>query len=425
MFNKISVLFLFTLIFSTVGCTHQQDHRIKITYQTIETLPEQRKALKQLVSEFEKAYPDIKVEVLTSTTSFQKLNVQIAGRNTPDVFYYVTDRLPGLVYRGVLLDLSPFVSKMDMTRYFPQTVESCKIGGKFWCFPFHFSTDILFYNKGLFDKEGLAYPNKKWTWQDFLKAARRLTKKSKGRTIQYGTLQPRPLLVIKSFGGKCFSNNLKSCTLNSPQTKDALKFIMDLDTRYGVAPSPVSIKDMERMDGVDMFSTGRVAMFMGRTFMLSEFKKLKNFLWDIAPVPKGVIRSSRLAVGGNCISSATRYPKEAWEFVKFFSGRQGSFICGVSGDCVPALKEAAYSDAFLKGPPKNARLFIDSIKYSKSDNPGLIMWEEFYQNVVQKNIEKILCKIAPIDIGLENMARQGTRLLKKEENEKAEGKNIR
>lgn len=396
------------------SCTRVQDDRIKITYQTMETLPEQRKALAVLVSEFEKKHPNIKVEVFTSTTSFQKLSIQIAGGNAPDVFYYITDRLPGLVYRDVLLDLSPFVASVDMTQYFPQAAESCRINGKYWCFPFHYSTDVLFYNKDLFDKQGLDYPDSDWTWQDYLTTAQKLTKKVNDRTVQFGTLQPRPLLLIKSFGGRCFDAKLTSCTLDSKETREALQFIMDMDSRYGVAPSAASIKDMERMDGIDMFSTGRVAMFLGRTFMLAEFRKLKSFNWDIAPVPSGIRPYSRLAVGGNCISASTKYPKEAWEFVKFFSGKEGSLICGVSGNCVPALKEVSYSDVFLNPPPENARLFVDSIEYSESDNPGLIVWEEFYQRVVQGNIDKILCKTVSMEDGIKKMVRDGMKLLQQE-----------
>lgn len=407
--RKRSNLMFLIFILLISACSRVDDGRTKITYQTMETLPEQRKALEQLVREFEKQYPNIKVEVLTSTTSFQKLSIQIAGGNAPDIFYYVTDRLPGLAKRGVLLDLTPHIT--DMSVYFPQTVESSKIDGKYYLFPFHFSTDVLFYNKDLFDKEGVKYPDSSWTWEDFLNAARKLTKKENGRVIQYGTLQPRPLLVIKSFGGQCFNKTLTECKLNSPETRKALEFIIDLDKRYGVAPSAASIKDMEQMDGVDMFSTGRVAMLMGRTFMLSEFRKLKKFNWDIAPVPKGIHNYSRLAVGGNCISAGTKHPKEAWEFVKFFSGKQGSYICGTSGNCVPALKEMAYSDAFLFPPPENAKLFVDSIEYAESDNPGLIIWEEFYQRVIQDNIDKILCDIISIDDGLKKMEKEGNELL--------------
>ena len=106
--KKISLFYAFLLLFAG-GCGAPDDGRVKITYQTMETLPEQRKALAELVAEFEKAHPEVDVEVLTSTTSFQKLMIQIAGGNAPDVFYYVTDRLPALAEKGVVKDLTPII----------------------------------------------------------------------------------------------------------------------------------------------------------------------------------------------------------------------------------------------------------------------------------------------------------------------------
>jgi len=413
--RNILCAFLLMALFGNFSCAKKEDDkRIKITYQTMETLPEQRKALEELVAEFERLHPEIHVEVLTSTTSFQKLSIQIAGGNAPDVFYYVSDRLPALAHKGIVMDLSPSVDINDLNQYFDKTVDSCKVDGKIYCMPFHFSTDVLFYNKDLFDKDGVECPSDKWTWDDFLAVAQKLTKKENGRVMQYGALQPRPLLLIKSFGGECFDKEMTRCTLNSPETKKALEFIIDMDKKYGVAPSAAAIKDMERMDGVDMFSTGRVAMLLGRTFMLSEFRKLKSFSWDIAPVPSGVREYSRLAVGGNCISTTTKHPKEAMEFVKYYSGKGASDIIARSGNCVPAVKETAYSDKFLYPPPKNIKYFVDSIEYSETDNPGLDMWEEFYQRIVQDNIDKILCEVVSVEDGMKKMEKEGTEMLKNE-----------
>jgi len=412
MYKSMKRIFLLMLFLALPGCARIDDGRTKITYQTMETLPEQRKALAQMVKEFEEQYPHIRVEVFTSTTSFQKLLIQIAAGNAPDVFYYVTDRLPGLVKGGVVADLTARMKEVELDEYFREIVDSCAIDGKYYLFPFHYSTDVLFYNKDLFDKMGVGYPDENWRWDDFLNAAVKLTVKKNGRTVQYGTLQPRPLLMIKSFGGRCFNDSLTKCMLNSPETKKALQYIIDLDQRYGVAPLEAVINDMERMDGVDMFSAGKVAMLLGRTFMLAEFRKLKYFDWDIAPIPVGKIPYSRLAVGGNCISAESKHPEEAWQFAEFYSGRKGSEICGTSGNCVPALKKVAYSEDFLAAPPQNAILFVDSIQYARTDNPGLVCWEEFYQRVVQENADKIICGNISVDEGLREMEREGNKLLR-------------
>lgn len=415
MMNRFVLIVLYISFFMTGCAVSDKGGKIEITYQTIEVLPEQRKALQELVKEFEKLYPDIRVKVLTSSTSFQKLNMQIAGGNVPDVFYYTADRLPILVEKGVVKDLTPFIKAdpgLDMDVYYKKIVEECKVHGRLYLFPFHFSTDIVFYNKELFRKAGIKYPGAGWTWEDFLRIAKELTINKSGRIVQYGTFLPRPLMVIQSFGGRCFNDNFSRCTINSKSAHIALKFLLNMIYKHQVAPNIVAVKDMDKMDGIDLFRMGKVAMLPGRTFMYAELRKWKDLEWDIAPVPRGLIRYSRLAIGGNCISAQTKHPEAAWKFVKFFSGKKGSVICGTSGNCVPAYREIAESEYFLHIPPENNKLFVESLAYSKSDNPGVVFWHEFYDRVLQKEIEKILCKIVSIEEGLKEIEKEGNKLLR-------------
>ena len=61
------------------GCVRPADNRVEITYQTIETLPEQQALHQKIIAEFEKSHPRIHVRIIYDTSKFQKLNVQLAG----------------------------------------------------------------------------------------------------------------------------------------------------------------------------------------------------------------------------------------------------------------------------------------------------------------------------------------------------------
>jgi len=401
---------LFLLIIFINGCTAKQsDSRETITYFTMENLPEQRWALKQLVQKFEEQNPDIRVKVIYSNSGFQKLKILIAGGEAPDVFYYITDRLPALVHRDQVLELDPFLkedSEVNLNNYFSLAVETCKKDGKLYLFPFHFSTDLLFYNRDIFDDAGVAYPTADWTWEDFLQAAQKCTRQENGRVVQYGTLQPRTLLMIRSFGGDLFDPNLKDVLIDTEETRKALAFLVDLEDRHGVSPSPGQLKDIEKEDGLELFSTGKVAMFVGRTYMVTELSKLSHFNWDVALVPSGARRYSRLAVGGNCISKSTTNPEAAWKFVKFYSGEVGSRICGLSRNCVPALEKIARSSMFLYSPPAHVDVLIDSIAFSQIENYGLLNWNEFFQKSFKMETDKVLFHSSTISECLTAISRE-------------------
>ncbi len=401
------------------GCTSKDTgDRVTITYQTMEALPQQRQALAKLVSEFEKTHPGIHVKVQTSPSGFQKLAAQLAGGDAPDVFYYVSDRLPLLVHRGAVLDLNTFLEKdasPAMDSYYAKVLDSCRLEKGLYCFPFHFSTDVLFYNKDLFDRAGLAYPDETWTWGQFAEAAKRLTvRDANGKTLQYGTLQPRPVLLIRSFGGEIFTPAQPPvCVIDSPASQKGLEFLQRL-TQEGSAPQTAVLRDIEVMDGVTLFSTGRVGMLLGRTYMLVSFGNINAFEWDVALVPQGEIRYSRLAVGGNCISKSTRHPEAAWEFVKFFSGPRGSEIMGGFRNGVPALKSVAESPVFLHAPPSAVKIFIDSLASSRIENPGLMHWQEYVDKVIQPTVEGVLVGALSTQEALKTMQTKGEAILQEE-----------
>ncbi|HUJ70711.1 MAG TPA: extracellular solute-binding protein, partial [Verrucomicrobiae bacterium] len=220
------------------GCARPADNRVEITYQTIETLPEQQALHQKIVGEFEKSHPQIHVRITYDTSKFQKLNVQLAGNAAPDVFYYVVDRLPALAQRGQVSDVTEqFTPLAD--QFHPEVVESCRVNGKIYMAPYHFSTDILFYNRDWFARAGEPVPDTSWDWQKFADVAARLAAL---RKVRIPTVLPRPLLLVQSFSGVLFADG--KCTVNSPETIGALQFYRDLVTR-GIAPTTAAMGEVE------------------------------------------------------------------------------------------------------------------------------------------------------------------------------------
>jgi ABC-type glycerol-3-phosphate transport system substrate-binding protein len=184
---------------------------------------------------------------------------------------------------------------------------------------------------------------------------------------------------MQSFGAAVFSNG--ACILNSPEAVSALEFYRSL-VASNVAPTAATMTEMEAFDGVNLFRNQRIALLVGRTYMLPEFDKITEFRWDVAPVPQGKLRWSRLSVGGNCIWRGTKHPREAWEFVEFYS-TEGAKLAASSRNAIPALKSAAEAAKF---PP----VMLEALKYSRLDNPwGYAFWDEFNQKALVESTEAV------------------------------------
>ncbi len=366
------------------GCVPPSSDRVEITYQTIETLPEQQVMHRAIIAEFEQAHPEIHVNVVYDTSKFQKLNIELAGGAAPDVFYYIVDRLPTLARRGVVRDLSADFAPLA-AGFFPAVVGPCRIDGRLMMMPFHFSTDVLFFNRDWFEQAGEPVPDDTWDWQKFADVGGRLAKQ---RQLPFATLLPRALLLIQSFGGTVFTND--HCAVNGPEALAALAYYRSLVTE-GIAPTTASMEELEAFDGVNLFRNRKIPFLIGRTYMLTEFDKIKDFRWDVAPVPKGAVRWSRLSVGGNCIWSGTKHPREAWEFVQFYS-TQGALIAAAARNAIPAANAAARASNM---PP----VMLDALNYSRLDNPwGYAFWDEFNQKAFVEIPEAVaLGRVSPAD----------------------------
>jgi multiple sugar transport system substrate-binding protein len=364
------------------GCARPSDNRVEITYQTIETLPQQQALHQKIIARFEQSHPQIHVRVIYDTSKFQKLNVQLAGNAAPDLFYYIVDRLPALAQRGQVADVTATLASVA-DQFYPEVIDACRVNGKLCMVPFHFSTDALFYNRDWFEKGREPVPDDSWDWQKFADVAARL---SAQRQNKIATVLPRPLLLVQLFGGVLFANG--KCTVNSPETVAALQFYRDLVAR-GVAPTTAAMGEVEAFDGVNLFRDGKIPLLVGRTYMLTEFDHITDFRWDVAPVPKGKVRWSRLSIGGNCVWSGTKHPQEGAEFARFYS-TEGAMMAAPSRDAIPALKAAAATAQF---PPA----MMDALKYSRLDNPwGYAFWDEFNQKAFFETTDAVaLGRLAP------------------------------
>jgi multiple sugar transport system substrate-binding protein len=389
--------------------------KVVLRYLTYETGKEQQELVNEIVRRFERSHPDIRVDVEFNRDAAKKLYVDLASGTAPDVFYSVSDDIPRMAARSVILNQSPMVQKEGITfaGYFPKTVRGLTWNGGLYAFPIHYSTDVLFYNKKLFDEARLSYPNDRWTWSDYVHAAQRLTKTGRDGQVEiFGTALPDATTAIVANGGAVFNADYTRCTIDNPAAAEALQNVKDLRDKYHVAPTPLQLQDTS---STQLFQTGRLAMMPGRTYMVIDFNKaIKDFEYDVTLLPPMKRRATRLAVGGTCISARTAHPKEAWEFAKFYGSEDGGLqILGSQKNCVPAVKRLAYSPKyFLTGPPKNVKIFVDSIQDAVILTPPIVNCKEYMSRIRDPYFDQILRGTMTIQEGLAKVQKDTNKLLR-------------
>jgi len=352
------------------GCGNKEDVEEEgtvttITFSTIESLPVQREFQKELLDAFYRKHPEIKVKIDYSLD--QKVKIQMAGGTAPDVFYWVSVNLPPIVNKGQVLNLEPLIStenRKDFEDFFPQGLESCRYEGKLYALPIQLGPPVLFYNKDIFDKSGMPYPDETWTWDSYLGTAQKLTRDldGDGRIEQYGASRPNLGDIMKCNGVELFNENMTEILFDTQEFRSSLQYLVDLKLKYNVIPSESMSEEMG--GDVPLFSTGKLAMFCGSSWMLSEFSKIKNFQWDIALIPRGKFRATGIGIGVLCISSYTKHPDAAWKFVNFYASKEGLTMQAKIKQCVPSRMSVATSPVFNTPPPEHMQVFIDAVRYA-------------------------------------------------------------
>lgn len=317
---------------------------------------------------FEKAHPGIKTsfEPIMGQQYFTKILTMIASGTSPDVYFMRDAWMPTFVQKGAFRDLTPFIKQdksFNLNDFHKVLVDSYTYNNKVYGLTGSFTTGVLYYNKTLFDRKGIPYPDWSWDWKTVEKYASKLAEidpegftKTFGIALEYYDLDF--LTLILQNNGKIFNKDKRKCIINSQAAREAAMFIKKLMDKK-VMPS---LSDLAGSESYQLFMSGRAAMFPGGRWYMVNFKNIKDFDWGVAPYFKGKKRVVRLDSQAWVISKGTKHPKEAWEFLKYINGREGNQFMVDVGDSVPTHKSQLSNSDFLKDP-KN-KIFIDSLPYA-------------------------------------------------------------
>lgn len=316
---------------------------------------------------FEKLNPNIRVKVqqVPFAQYYQKLGAQISAGTAYDVMMISGAYFSDLAPHDAFLPLNTFVKKshLNLANYTTDPRNSV-YGGHLYALPYELDIQALFYNKTLFNRYHVPYPNANWTWSNLLAAAQKLTHKSAGVWGFYSQdLYPSWTTFVGQAGGTILTANLKRGALTSPADERAFKFMVDLVNKYHVSPGPSTFPA-----NVNVFQTGKVGMVVDGSYsILNDSQMIKSFQWNIAPLPHETKAATAYWTQGLAIYAHTAHPNASWKFVKFLESPKGEAILAKSNMSTPSLKSIADGPLYAKSKKLDLYAFISG--YEKSGDP--------------------------------------------------------
>jgi len=332
---------------------------------------EERDLVAGWIAQFNEEYPNIKVEQIHVPQNYwDKVAAMFAAGTPPDLMYMGYPEMVFYASEGTLLPLDDYIDRdpeISRDMFFPALIDAFTYEGKLYGIAKDWNTQVLYYNKALFDAAGLSYPDETWTWDDVLEAAKKITADTDGDgvTDQWGFVTDVGMNRIGAWiygnGGSILSDDKTQCTLTDPASVEALKFLTGMMFEHKVAPSK---KELGELSAKDTFSSGKAGMYVCGGWRVLGFREIKDFEWDIAPIPISPTSGKRGTVVDTVswsIAKDTKYPDAAWELVKFFTGEAGQVRMAKGGTATPSMIEYARSEDFLDPtkPPAHRSVLID------------------------------------------------------------------
>ncbi|HEY5268888.1 MAG TPA: sugar ABC transporter substrate-binding protein, partial [Anaerolineales bacterium] len=274
--------------------------------------------------------------------------------------------------RGVLLNLQSYIDQNpDMLKdVYPQTLSAYQTSDGYYGLPRDFQTIVLFYNKDMFDAAGMAYPTADWTWEDLRTAAKQLTKDTSGdgKIDQYGfvfdqwDMEPGWSEAIWAYGGDIVNADHTKTLIGDPAARQAWQLLYDMVFVDKSVPDANTIGQY----GGDLFQA-KVAAMMPMGHWAVPGYNTGGFTYDVAPMPKGPAgQATSVNSAGFVVAKATKYPQEAFDFIKFVLSQSGQTRLAELGFACPVLKTVAESTIFLQqsGSTLNQQVFLDSLAFA-------------------------------------------------------------
>lgn len=329
------------------------------------------------VKAFNAAHPDaieVDLQFLPYDQYWQKIDLAYASNQPYDIYYWDVQAY-GHFKKDLLLDVQSYLQQtgdmLDASKYPVELYEPWKFGkGNMYAVPENLQTMVMYYNKDIFDKAGMKYPDDTWTWDDVITAAKALTVREGDNVTQWG-MDIGDLSVwwglqtLSWSQGDAFFDKVIEPTkfnMSSPANIASMRFVQDLIWKEKIAPNAAQRSAVGQDVGI--FESGRTALRPAGGWLISGFSSLP-FKWDIAPLPKW--KDKRVVpywMGGWVIPKATKVPDAAFEYAHW-SATAFQPQMAKDHDWIPLENAARNSNEMLQGMPPGFKTSLDALSDAK------------------------------------------------------------
>jgi len=380
-------------------------------------------AERAMADEYEALNPNIKIEFISVPYNdlYKKVTALATGGDLPDAFFNTPEFMRNANKMNITADLAQMLDKAYIAEFYPNMINEASVGGKLQFLPWFATPQALIYRGDWFEKEGIKVPE---TWDDFLKAAQKLTKDNNGdgTADQWGfgmigtrnsSGAARFIPFLRTFGVeeiKKDTNGKWVTELDKPQAKEAFQFFADLHNKYGVVPPGTLENGFPEV--ATLMANNKIAMTISGPNAIgtitSQNPDLKGKLYS-APLPKKERHSATFGLFGYSIAESSKHKKETADFLKFLVTKENSLKFNAISGRLPTRMEVG-KDQQLSNPDFAG--FVKAVEYA-FPTPDFDAYSQF-NDIVTEAYQLLISKSATTDEAVAKAAARANELISKQ-----------
>jgi multiple sugar transport system substrate-binding protein len=287
----------------------------------------------QQIDLFQTAHPDIQVFYIPDPTNLvDQMPLDMQAGTAADLFQGCCSHFPAWAQQGYTLDLRPYVAAdlgaetiadWDPAQYKALFARD----GRQYGLPKYHGALALYYNKDLFDRYRVDYPDGSWDHDDYLAAMKQVTHIFPGRpeVSTWGSMVDvswdRLQVHVNGWGGHFVDPS--DPRRSRMGDREALAAIEWLRARIWDDRVMATTIDVDHLSTNQAFVEERVVMVEDGSWALKNILANARFRVGVAPFPAGPARKVTLATtDGFGIYAGTRHPQAAWELMQFLISKE-------------------------------------------------------------------------------------------------------
>ncbi len=325
-------------------------------------------AMEEVIAMFEAEHPDMYIEMTRYAYDDFKsaLVTSLAGGEGPDTARLDIIWVPEFAEMEALVALDEAMPGFDeiAAQTFPGPLATNHWKGHYYGLPQDTNTQVLLWNKALFDEAGIAAPPA--TLEEFKEVVCGL---SKGEE-QYGyamggTYFWAPAPVFYAMGGKVVDEDITTAEgyINSSESVAAFQMLVDMYNEGCLSPNLLG-GGVGTSDG---HATGLYAMIIDGPWMVDIYKAdFPEFEVNFAPVPTGPDGTTSSVVGGQniVVFDGSQHKEAAMEWARFLLSEESQLKMAERG-VIPTLSTVIGNPSL----PDYFGVFLEQLKTAQARVP--------------------------------------------------------